>query len=84
MGYSRIRGTGNAHAQNPADCLQMIKKAGNKLSVLKKCNSIIHFGQASKLMSSYIERFPNKIHTYFKSRFIKKSQRTSYRRYHLR
>ena len=37
---------------------------------INKCNSIIHFGKASKLISSYIERFPNKKHLYFKSRFI--------------
>jgi hypothetical protein len=45
---------------------------------IKKCSGILHFGYASKLLSSYKDYFPNKIIRSFKGRFINKERFKNY------
>ena len=37
---------------------------------IKKCAGLLHFGHASKLLSSYKQHFPNKVIKSFKGRFV--------------
>ena len=46
---------------------------------IKKCNGILHFGHASKLLSSYKEYFPNKIIKSFKGRFVNSNRFKNYK-----
>ena len=45
---------------------------------IKKCAGLLHFGHASKLLSSYQQHFPNKVIKSFKGRFVNSDRYKDY------
>ena len=45
---------------------------------IKKCNGLLHFGHATKLLTSYKEQFPEKIIRTFKGRFVNSDKYKNY------